>query len=151
MKTRTKLRGEEGAAAVEFAIVVSLLFVILFGIMEFGLAFFELQNLRSAAREGARTAAVNGNRTEIRDSLVAGASGSLPSSYGVGAYQVKVNGSSTAADQPCDGDVTQGDEVRVTLPLGSLPSNVQSTFLVNIPFLPEITLTPTIEGSFRCE
>ena len=50
MKTRTKLRSEEGAAAVEFAIIVSLLFVILFGIMEFGLAFFELQNLRSAAR-----------------------------------------------------------------------------------------------------
>ena len=151
MKTRQKLRGEEGAAAVEFAIVVSLLFVILFGIMEFGLAFFELQNLRSAAREGARTAAVNGNRTEIRDSLVAGASGSLPSSYGVGAYQVAVGGASTAATQPCDDDDAQGQEVKVTLPVSTLPSNVQSTFSVNIPFLPEIVLTPSIQGSFRCE
>ena len=79
MKTRSKLRGEDGAAAVEFALVVSLLFVLLFGIMEFGLAFFELQNLRSATREGARAAAIGGTRDEISDAIVGGSSGAIPS------------------------------------------------------------------------
>ena len=79
MATRSKLRGEDGAAAVEFALVVSLLFILLFGIMEFGLAFFELQNLRSATREGARAAAIGGNDDEISAVIVQGSSGSVRS------------------------------------------------------------------------
>lgn len=141
MKTSRKLRGEEGAAAVEFALVVGLLFVILFGIMEFGLAFFELQNLRSSAREGARAAAIGGVRAEVSQALVQGASGSLPNGY-----------SSFTPSGPgpfCTNK--KGLEIKVTLPLTSLPSNVQSAFLVDIPFLPQIKLTPTISGSFRCE
>jgi Flp pilus assembly protein TadG len=140
MKTPRKLRGEEGAAAVEFALVVGLLFVILFGIMEFGLAFFELQNLRSSAREGARAAAIGGDRTEVSQALVDGASGSLPNGYS--AFTPSGNGPF------CN---TKGAEIKVTLPLNSLPPNVQSAFLVDIPFLPQIKLTPTISGSFRCE
>jgi Flp pilus assembly protein TadG len=150
MTAHHKLRDEDGAAAVEFAIVASLLFVLIFGIMEFGIAFFQLQNLRSSAREGARVAAVGGNRTEIRDALVGGASGSIPSGYSTGAYSVSVNGATTGADQPCDEDA-QGNEVRITIPVSSLPDSVQSAFSVTIPFLPAMTLTPSIQGSFRCE
>jgi Flp pilus assembly protein TadG len=140
MKISRKLRGEGGAAAVEFALVVGLLFVILFGIMEFGLAFFELQNLRSSAREGARAAAIGGDRTEVSTALVQGASGSLPSGYS--AF------TPSGAGPFC---TTKGSEIKVTLPLSSLPPNVQSAFLIDIPFLPQIKLTPTISGSFRCE
>lgn len=140
MKTSRKLRGEEGAAAVEFALVVGLLFVLLFGIMEFGLAFFELQNLRSSAREGARAAAIGGNRAEVRTALVQGASGSLPSGY---------DGFTPAGNGPyC---TTKGAEIKVTLLNNSLPAGVKSAFQVDIPFLPQIQLTPTISGSFRCE
>ncbi len=140
MKTSRKLRGEEGAAAVEFALVVGLLFVILFGIMEFGLAFFELQNLRSSAREGARAAAIGGDRAEVSQALVQGASGSLPNGY-----------SSFTPSGPGPFCSTKGAEIKVTLPLTSLPPNVQSAFLVDIPLIPQIKLTPTISGSFRCE
>ena len=140
MTIRRKLRGEDGAAAVEFAIVVSLLFVLLFGIMEFGLAFFELQNLRSATREGARVAAIGGNADEVSDALVAGASGSLPTGY---------SGYTLSPSDGCTDTDTQ--LVELSLPLASLPSNVQSTFAINIPFMPEFNLTPEIRGSFRCE
>ena len=151
MKARShrSIRGEEGAAAVEFAIVVSLLFTIIFGIMEFGLAFFELQNLRSSAREGARAAAVEGTRAEMSSALVSGASGSLPSGYN--AFLVSVGGASTNADQPCSITDAQGKEVKVTIPVSSLPANVQSSFSIDIPFVPKITLNPTLAGSFRCE
>ena len=140
MKMRSKLRGEDGAAAVEFALVVSLLFVLLFGIMEFGLAFFQLQSLRSATREGARAAAIDGDAAEISDAIVAGSSGSLPDGF---------SGYTLSPSDGCADDTTE--LVEVTLPRASLPSNVRSTFDINIPFLPQFTLTPEIRGSFRCE
>jgi len=46
---------QKGATAVEFAIVLSLLLVLIFGIIEFGLAIFNRQVITNAAREGARS------------------------------------------------------------------------------------------------
>lgn len=52
-------RTERGVAIVEAAVVMPLLMVVLFGIIEFGFAYNDYLGLRSAAREGARLAAVN--------------------------------------------------------------------------------------------
>lgn len=51
-------RRREGAAIVEFALVVPVLLLLLWGIVDIGRAFYTLNNLASAIREGARTAAV---------------------------------------------------------------------------------------------
>ncbi|MGO4434106.1 TadE/TadG family type IV pilus assembly protein [Paenarthrobacter sp. RAF9] len=56
MKARTT---EKGAVAVEMAIVLPLLLLILVGIMEFGRAYNVQVSLTEAAREGARYAAVH--------------------------------------------------------------------------------------------
>jgi Flp pilus assembly protein TadG len=53
---RVDRRRDRGAAAVEFAIIFPLLFLILAGIIDFGRAFFTEIQLANAAREGARTA-----------------------------------------------------------------------------------------------
>jgi Flp pilus assembly protein TadG len=53
-------RAEEGATLVEFAIAVPLLVLFIFGAIDFGWAFGQHINVRSAVREGARLAAVNG-------------------------------------------------------------------------------------------
>ena len=45
---------QKGATAVEFAIVLSLLITLIFGIIEFGLCIFNRQVITNAAREGAR-------------------------------------------------------------------------------------------------
>jgi Flp pilus assembly protein TadG len=59
MRVRRALRrNERGAAIVEFALVVPLLLLLLWGIVDIGRAFYTLNNLASAVREGARTAAV---------------------------------------------------------------------------------------------
>jgi Flp pilus assembly protein TadG len=50
---------ERGAAAVELAVILPLLLLILFGIMEFGRAYNVQVSLTQAAREGARYAAVH--------------------------------------------------------------------------------------------
>jgi Flp pilus assembly protein TadG len=54
----SRLRDERGAAAVEFALVLPLLVVILFGILEFGRALHISHVVTDAAREGARRAVV---------------------------------------------------------------------------------------------
>jgi hypothetical protein len=50
---------ERGASLVEFALVAPLLFVLLFGMIEFGWLFGQFNEVRHAAREGARYAAVS--------------------------------------------------------------------------------------------
>jgi len=52
-------RGDRGAALVEFALVLPLLVVLIFGIMESGWLFAQLTETRNAAREGARIAVVD--------------------------------------------------------------------------------------------
>ncbi|HVX53552.1 TadE family protein [Nocardioides sp.] len=51
-------RCDRGAAAVEFAIVVPLLCLLIFGIVAYGMMLSFRQNLSQAAAEGARAAAV---------------------------------------------------------------------------------------------
>lgn len=61
---RRLLSKQDGAAAVEFAILAPLVFVILFGVIAFGLAFLQLGEARSAVREGARYAAVSDGKSK---------------------------------------------------------------------------------------
>jgi hypothetical protein len=56
--TRGIKRDERGASAVEFAIIASVLFMVLFGIIQFGIAYNRYQGLNGAAREGARLGAL---------------------------------------------------------------------------------------------
>ncbi len=51
--------GERGASLIEFAIILPLLVLLLFGIMEAGWAFSQSVEVRNAAREGARLAVVD--------------------------------------------------------------------------------------------
>jgi len=54
MEGRRHLKTERGAAAVEFALVLPVLVLLLFGVIEFGLLMFNKAVLTNAAREGAR-------------------------------------------------------------------------------------------------
>jgi Flp pilus assembly pilin Flp len=53
---RRARRGEDGAAAVEFALVLPVLVLLLFGIIEFGMTFRDSLTVTSATRSGVRTA-----------------------------------------------------------------------------------------------
>jgi Flp pilus assembly protein TadG len=55
MKNRT----QKGAAVVEFAVVLPLLLVVLFGIIEFGFLLYNQAMLTNASREGARAGIVS--------------------------------------------------------------------------------------------
>jgi Flp pilus assembly protein TadG len=69
-------RRRRGAAVVEFAIVVPIFFLMVFGMLEFGRMIMVHQLLTGAAREGARQAVVNGATADdveqtVRDYLTA--------------------------------------------------------------------------------
>jgi Flp pilus assembly pilin Flp len=52
------MRDDQGAAVVEFALVMPILALIVFGIIDFGRAFYTVNNIISAVREGSRYGAI---------------------------------------------------------------------------------------------
>ena len=115
--------------------------MLIFGVLEFGLDFWQVQNLRAATREGARAAAVRATPTQVSDALVNASSGSLPAGF-VGFTMSPATGCTSQ---------TVGQEVTVTIQNAALPSSVQDAFTINIPFLPAFTTNPSLSGTFRCE
>lgn len=67
-------RGDEGAAAVEFALVSMIFVLLLTGIIQFGFTFFEYIQVAHAAREGARWAAL-GETGQVTARAIAAAPG----------------------------------------------------------------------------
>jgi Flp pilus assembly protein TadG len=103
-------KGQEGQAMVEFALVIPLLLLLIFGIIQFGILFNNYLTLTDAVRVGARQAAV---------------SRSLPDP--VGTTKNRVERASAGLDKsklsitvepynPLDGTATwaQGGDVKVT-------------------------------------
>lgn len=56
--TRKNIKSQRGAAAVEFALVAGMFFVVFFGIIEFGRILFLMNTAAEATRLGARVAVV---------------------------------------------------------------------------------------------
>ena len=135
---RNRISREEGVAAVEFALILPVLALMLFGILEFGRVWSQYQVFQGAAREGARCAAVQA--TEFSDCEIQPAIDRAAEPYDPnGVATVKV-GSGNAPAGCTDAD--QGKDVQV--------SWVQPLD-INIPFWSNVTLTPTIKAVFRCE
>ena len=122
------LRGERGAAAVEFALIVGLLLTILFGIVQFGRAYSEVVVLTGAAREGARLAAVRESTGVVQGRVIEAA----------GPYDV--NGSISVSTQ-CS-DTNQGEPVTVSW---------TQTIVIDLKLIPSMTEQAEIEAVFRCE
>lgn len=75
-----RARGERAQATVEFALVLPILVLILFGVFAFGRAFWTYQQLSAATSEGARRAAVsrtNSDKTTAVTNAVKNAAPSL--------------------------------------------------------------------------
>ena len=115
-------QSEDGVVAVELALVLPVLVMLLFGILQFGLAFNRLQGVHAAAREGARVGAV------APGSECARAADAM-SGLGVTSTCVVV--------QNCPGD-------RVVV-------EVSADTEIDIPFVGSRTVTLNGRGEYRCE
>jgi Flp pilus assembly protein TadG len=142
--SRQLARQERGAAAVEFALIAPLLFMLIFGIFEFGRVWSQKNVYIGAAREGARYAAVNCGDTvsngqaacttatpwdEVKQRITDAAVG----------YPVSFTNFSVTPDAGC---TQAGGEIKV-----GWTQNMQ----ISIPFGPTVNLTVPIQAVFRCE
>ncbi len=164
MRIRQRLGREDGAAAVEFALIIGVLAMLIFGMLQFGLTFFELQNLRASAREGGRLGAVGATPDAIRSKIESASNGAIQTGEATPAF-VKVSYSDIGIFGPSDPNLTGSTQpacassapvttdaaVRVQMSLASAPAHLQNLFTLNIPLLPTITMRPTIDAQFRCE
>ena len=62
IRRNMKTGGQKGVSAIEFAILLPLLVVILFGIIEFSILFYDKAVITNASREGARKGIVHPNK-----------------------------------------------------------------------------------------
>ena len=128
---------EDGAVAVEFAIVLPLLCLILFGIIQFGIAFSQFEVYTGAAREGARYAAVR-----CAPDSTTGCTSTL--------IQNKVNGAavgySVGPGTPTESIACSGSTIGQNVTV-SWSQNIT----INIPFWKSVTTSKTVSAVFRCE
>ena len=131
---RTRVDGERGAAAVEMALVLPILVLLIFGVVQFSIAYNRVQGLHAAAREGARIASLPDTTQSDITARVNSALQGVPLN---GAPQITV---SPASGQPCLD--RPGQTVVVT---------VRATTELDIPLWGSQSLTVTGRGEFRCE
>ena len=120
------LKKEKGASAVEFALILAPLIVLIFAIFQFGIVFNNWIALTHAAREGVRLAAVDEDEAIIEEEIVNRA----PS--------VKID---TILIDPLHGEV--GSPVTVTVT--GWPVDL------NIPFLNPKSIVLTSSATLRIE
>ena len=129
--------GERGAVAVEFALILPILLLIVVGTIEFGRVYSQVQVYNGAAREGARCAAVMATAFADCNTLAE--------------VQTRIDNASDPYADPPDATITPstgctddtiGDDVNVSW---------EQPMRLDIPFWGDVSFTSTIEATFRCE
>ena len=135
-RAKTPKHDERGAAAVELAIVLPILILLVFGIVQFSISFNRLQGLQAAAREGARVAALpQSTQADIRNRVTEALDGVLPTG------QPPTITVSPSAANPCD---LVAADARVVV-------TVKANTNLDIPLFGNRTVTLTGKGEFKCE
>jgi Flp pilus assembly protein TadG len=120
------IKEEDGTAVVEFAIIAPLLFVILFGIIEFGVLLYDKAMITNAAREGARAGIVfdanlrdedgvidsTALSTQVQTNVNSYLGGNLISFAGAPSVIVPAP---TVSDENGDSIISSGDSLTVTV------------------------------------
>jgi Flp pilus assembly protein TadG len=139
-RTRRSDGAERGAVAVEFALILPILLLIVVGTIEFGRVYSQWQVYNGAAREGARCAAVMastfGECTTIAD------------------VQTRIDDASDPYADPPDATVTTGGvSGGCTNATVGQDVNVswEQPLKLSIPFWKDVEFTTTVEATFRCE
>jgi Flp pilus assembly protein TadG len=143
---RTRSRDEGGATAVEFALVMTPLLVLIFGIMQYSFYFYSMQGGSDAARFAAREASIgtivdcSELTAKVRSSLSVVGAGNLT----VQRTYDKSSGNVGAGTQIGD-DVTVTvtfDSLKFNLPFAPLPNDgkVVSQARTRVDYVPDSTI-----------
>jgi Flp pilus assembly protein TadG len=125
---------QRGVAAVEFALVIILLLIIVAGIIEFGRAFWYYNALTKATRDGARfmsvsTANIGDSVAAAKDLVIDAANAANVPGFGQSNVEVTCDGTTCANVAPevvrveiIDYEVTIGGWIPIFLPTGGVTS-----------------------------
>jgi Flp pilus assembly protein TadG len=102
-------RAESGSAAVEFALVLPLVLIVVLGLVQVGLVVRDRLLIETAARAGARSAALQDDDTEARAAALAAAPGLDPTLVTVDIARIGTRG------DPVTVEITYVDPLRVPL------------------------------------
>lgn len=145
------LRGDEGAATVEFALVAPIFLMLVFGIISFGIVFAQDLALENGARQAARAGVVEASTCgQIKDDARAAATSIAMSSADVvvtvkrGLSPAAATDACAAGDavKPCQGS-SAGDSIFVRL-------DYTSKLIVPLAVV-KSSFPISGEGIFRCE
>lgn len=128
---------DRGSAVIEFALVLPILVMLVFGIFQFGLFFNRQQGFHAAAREGARVGAIPTSTVADIESRVTDALQGIPLGD---APTITITPDSGDASKPCDS--RQGQSVVV---------EIKAPTTIEIPLWGSKNLNITGRGEFRCE
>jgi Flp pilus assembly protein TadG len=113
-------RNSQGSTAIEFALVLPVLILLFFGIVEFGLLFYNQQIITNASREGARVGIVAGSPRptdgDIQNVVTSYATDHLITFGGANGPEIQIEPSGDRTGAPFGQDLT----VRVTYNYGFL-------------------------------
>jgi Flp pilus assembly protein TadG len=110
---RSGLRDERGVSLVEFALVATTFFMIVFGVLDLGRAAFQYNLIANSAREGARLAIIQSNTSA----------------------QVQSRVISSSANFIAAGDITITRSTCTAIPCGTATVSVRHTFTPITPLI----------------
>lgn len=141
MSTVARSRRERGAAAVEMAIVLPLLLLVLGGILEFGRALFIQNMATNAAREGARMRALGYTTAEATTRVNSAMIGMGATSFTIQYHLVQGAAGTTSSNANCPTTPLITDRQRVTV-------SPSFSFIFPIPGVTAPTLSS--QSEMRC-
>jgi Flp pilus assembly protein TadG len=141
---RFNLRSERGAAAVEFAIVIPLLLLLLIGIAEFGRVFYMQNSITNAARVAARTMAVEASTATTAAAIATAVSDAKNAAVDASVVSPAVTTAQVAISPGSCVPPASGQAVYVTV---TITYPVQQM----TGFLPAFPTSLTGKGSMRCD
>jgi Flp pilus assembly protein TadG len=166
--------GDSGASAVEFALVVPVLVLLVFGIINFGFLFSQQSSLNNGVREGARRAVVNDPYNGVSasanprtcDGIITSIKNQLSGlGLNAAAVQVKVSQDGWTSSDSCGSTFqasTFGTASSHTPCIGSFDTatNTARSLIVEVKYVSMIpaalppfptTMTLTSKAVYRCE
>lgn len=149
LTSRSRQRNDDGASAVEFALVVPFLMLIVFGIVVYGMVFAQALSLSNASRQAARSGVIAGTTCDQIISLAHDAAGTMGMQGSAASVTIKRGATEAGATTTCSGGGT-------TQPCqGQDPTpNIYVTLTYNTnPIVPFVPVPSQISGKgvYRCE
>ena len=149
---RADRRREDGASAVEFALVMPVLVLIVCGIIGFGIVFAQQLSLGNAARQAARFGAVDGPTCADIVQQAKNNAGTIAMSGTSVAVTITRGTNPLTAPSACVGAPASSttEPCKSGAPTDNVYVKTQYTSVMIVPFVrPSFNLNAT--GAFRCE